>query len=329
MKKRNLLAILLVAGSLFTANAQNVVSNLSLTSGGAGAGDDGGGCAYYGTSAGANSTGNWNTFVGYVAGMWNTTGTYNTSIGANAAGGMSTGSHNISIGYTANNSVYSGSYNVSIGDYSGSSNISQSSKSRNTSIGYQSGYATSGSGNIFIGYTAGYQASGSNLLYIDNTSTNTPLIWGNFSSNQVKLNGKVGIGIGTANFPTSAGSIDVSAYNLVVSGGILTEEVRVNLQNGWADYVFDTDYKLPSLNDVEQFIKNKGHLPNMPSASEVEENGIELGEIAVKQQEKIEELTLYTINQEKKIDELSSQINQQKKEIEELKAMVKTLIDKK
>lgn len=115
------------------------------------------------------------------------------------------------------------------------------------------------------------------------------------------------LGIGTNSF------IDGSdIYKLSVKGAIRAHEVKV--YTAWADYVFKEDYKLPSLKEVEDHIKLNGHLINVPSAEQVEKEGIKIGEMAKIQQEKIEELTLYII--------------QQNKDIEELKNQVKTLIEK-
>src|SRR5690606_30422515 len=161
----------------------------------------------------------------------------------------------------------------------------------------------------------------------DNSNTAIPLIWGDFALDQLKFNGKVGIGNSFGNFPTTAGTVNVSAYSLFVNGGILTEEVRVILKAQWADYVFEEDYNLPKLEEVETFIKENKHLPNVPSAKEVTENGIELGEIATIQQEKIEELTLYIIEQNKLNKEQSEQLKQQQSEIDELKDQVKLLLE--
>jgi len=93
-----------------------------------------------------------------------------------------------------------------------------------------------------------------------------------------------------------------------VKGGLLSEELRV--LTDWADYVFYDSYELKSLNEVENFINKNGHLPNIPSAEEVASSGIEMGEITKLQQEKIEELTLYTIKQQKEIDELKELLNE-------------------
>ncbi|PXY42182.1 hypothetical protein DMB65_02810 [Flavobacterium cheongpyeongense] len=123
------------------------------------------------------------------------------------------------------------------------------------------------------------------------------------------------IGIGTYNFTDGT-----ETYRLSVKGKIRAEEIKV--YNTWADYVFNKNYKLPSLEEVETYIAANGHLQNVPSAKEVTENGLKLGEMTKIQQEKIEELTLYIIEQNK-INEKQNQ------EIEELKNQVKALLEKK
>ena len=95
---------------------------------------------------------------------------------------------------------------------------------------------------------------------------------------------------------------------LAVNGNIHAKEVRVDL-SGWPDYVFTKDHDLPTLKQVENYIKKKGHLPNIPSAKEVEENGIQLGDMNAKLLEKIEELTLYIIQQQKLIEAQSKTID--------------------
>jgi hypothetical protein len=104
------------------------------------------------------------------------------------------------------------------------------------------------------------------------------------------------IGIGTSN-PDA---------KLAVNGEIHTKEVKVDLI-GWSDFVFKNDYELPTLKEVENHIKEKGHLKVIPSAKEVEKNGIYLGEMNAKLLQKIEELTLYTIAQEKKIKKVEKE----------------------
>ncbi len=124
------------------------------------------------------------------------------------------------------------------------------------------------------------------------------------------------VGIGT----TTPGD-----YKLAVAGstGIIAEKVTVKLATQWPDYVFTKDYELPTLKEVEKQILEKGHLANIPSAAEVKENGIELGDMNKKLLEKIEELTLYTIQQEKKLEAVQNQkeeLNTLKKENEVLKS---------
>ncbi|WP_306565641.1 hypothetical protein [Flavobacterium lindanitolerans] len=299
-----------------TAFSQNVASTATLTSGGLNAGTDGTANTFYGYQTGRyTGTGINNTFIGHESGRENTTGKNNAFIGYQAGANNTIGANNTFVGSHSGQTSYSGSYNVYLGQFAGGEN----NGNYNTFLGMQAGGDSQGSNNVLIGSNAGYSMSGNDKLFIDNTDTASPLIWGDFAQDQLKFNGKVGIGYGFGNFPTTAGSVNVSNYNLFVKGGILTEEVRVNLQSAWADYVFDENYKLKSLKEVETFIKENGHLENVPSAKQVKEEGIELGEMVKIQQEKIEELTLYIIEQNK--------INEsQNKELQELKEILKSII---
>lgn len=101
------------------------------------------------------------------------------------------------------------------------------------------------------------------------------------------------VGIGTTN-PTNT---------LSVNGDIRSREVVVETVN-WPDYVFKTNYSLKPLNELEEFIRQHKHLPNIPPAAELENKGLKLGEVQKKMMEKIEELTLYIIQQQKEIDRL-------------------------
>lgn len=76
----------------------------------------------------------------------------------------------------------------------------------------------------------------------------------------------------------------------------------MNLDASWPDYVFDSSYQLQPLSEVEQYIKENGHLPNVPAAEIVKEDGISLGEMNRVLLEKVEELTLHLIEQQKLID---------------------------
>lgn len=92
------------------------------------------------------------------------------------------------------------------------------------------------------------------------------------------------------------------------SGLLRTREVKVDTQV-WPDYVFDQEYVLMPLSEVEAYIQSKGHLPNVPSAQEVIAEGQDLGEMNRILLEKIEELTLYMIEQQKQIDALKVEIS--------------------
>ncbi|WP_291287726.1 hypothetical protein [Flavobacterium sp.] len=103
---------------------------------------------------------------------------------------------------------------------------------------------------------------------------------------------------------STEGNIGIGMTNPVnkldVNGTIHSREVKVDL-SGWPDYVFKKEYTLPTLEEVEKQITEKGHLKNIPSEEEVLKNGINLGEMNAKLLQKIEELTLYMIEMKKDI----------------------------
>ncbi|WP_420553603.1 hypothetical protein [Tenacibaculum aiptasiae] len=150
-----------------------------------------------------------------------------------------------------------------------------------------------GATNSGLVVTAGEDSSDHILLLRKQNGTETLTVRGD---------GNVGIGTTT---PDS---------KLAVNGKIHTKEVKVDLI-GWYDFVFEKDYNLPTIEEVEKHIKEKGHLKDIPSEKEVLENGIHLGEMNGKLLQKIEELTLYTIQQEKKIKEQEKKMNMQEKKM--------------
>ncbi|WP_281233408.1 hypothetical protein [Flavobacterium gelatinilyticum] len=110
----------------------------------------------------------------------------------------------------------------------------------------------------------------------------------------INSNGYVGIGITNPK------------NHLDVNGTIHSKEVKVDM-TGWSDFVFKKEYNLPTLAEVENHIKEKGHLKNIPTEEEVLKNGINLGEMNAKLLQKIEELTLYSIQQSKEIEILKEE----------------------
>ncbi|WP_421762899.1 hypothetical protein [Ekhidna sp.] len=121
----------------------------------------------------------------------------------------------------------------------------------------------------------------------------------------IKDNGSVGIGTSS---PT---------HKLEVNGTIRTKEVKVEATN-WPDYVFEPDYDLRSLEETAAYIKSNKHLPEVPSAKEMEANGVQLGEMNMLLLKKIEELTLYVIEQKKENEKQNETIAKQQAIIDSL-----------
>ncbi len=143
---------------------------------------------YVGSHSGhVNNTVNGrNTFVGHYSGYANK-GEYNNFFGYWAAHDNTSGDENLIMGSYAGRYNTTGHHNVFSGNYSGYKN---KTGYRNVSLGNFSGYSNvDGDANIFIGYGAGYSELGNNKLYIDNSSTTKPLIYGDFASNLLKVNG--------------------------------------------------------------------------------------------------------------------------------------------
>ncbi|OXA71827.1 hypothetical protein B0A58_13365 [Flavobacterium branchiophilum NBRC 15030 = ATCC 35035] len=132
--------------------------------------------------------------------------------------------------------------------------------------------------------------------------------------------GKVFVGKTSTPYFNQTDLLDPS-YNLIVNGKIRVKDEVLVQPSGiiWADYVFKTDYKLATLKEVENYIKMNGHLSNMPSAEEIEKNGLGLADMTKRQQEKIEELTLYIISQDKKFQSQEVELKRLKEEMELLK----------
>lgn len=120
-------------------------------------------------------------------------------------------------------------------------------------------------------------------------------------------NGNVGVGI------------DNPGEKLTVAGRICATAMRITANSCWADYVFSKDYKLMPLEQVEKFVTDNHHLPNSPTANEIENNGIDVGEITLNQQEKIEELFLYVIDLHKELQQVKDELYEVKQENKRLR----------
>ncbi|SMC75151.1 hypothetical protein [Pedobacter africanus] len=141
-------------------------------------------------------------------------------------------------------------------------------------------------------------------------SSSNGLHWGKGSgSNSITIDNSGNTGIGIT---------DPKGYKLAVNGKIRAQEIKVEA-SPWPDYVFASDYQLPTLQETEKHIKDKGHLPGIPSAAEVKANGIDLGEMNAKLLQKIEELTLHLIEQNNRNQKQDAIIAKQQNEINQLK----------
>ena len=180
-----------------------------------------GNSVFLGEEAGLNDdySNNQNSFVGYRSGRGTTTGNQNTALGSSALFSNKVGTKNTAIGYAAGWSLI-GSNNVAIGsdalsqDTTGSNNVAigvstmilHKNGSNNTAIGNQAlRFNETGSGNIAIGSFAAYNELGSNKLYIENSNSTTPLIYGNFASDSIKIFGSLSVG-NEFTFPTTDGT---------------------------------------------------------------------------------------------------------------------------
>ncbi len=169
------------------------------------------------------------------------------------------------------------------------------------------GIATSGSSysaNAVVGDVVfGPKGGGSHDLILSCQNNNSGSIrfksgpiGGDVEYMTIKGNGLVGIGTNAPQF------------KLDVAGTIRACEVRVNVDGGWCDYVFEKSYKLMPLADVEKFITENHHLPKIPAAADVHKNGLDMGSMQISMMEKVEELTLYVIQLKKENDELAKRL---------------------
>jgi hypothetical protein len=166
-------------------------------------------------------------------------------------------------------------------------------------------------------YTANEAAFGgaifptdTSLVLWSNSGANNYLVlqpsWGNTGIGTYTPNAKFHVN-GSQLIGGNAARI-ATGYSLSVDGKIIAEEVKVQLSTAWPDYVFGKNYKLLPLDELEQSINKNKHLPNIPSAAEVEKDGISLGDMNKRLMEKVEELTLYIIDLNKKNNALAEKV---------------------
>jgi hypothetical protein len=151
---------------------------------------------------------------------------------------------------------------------------------------------------------------------MDSWSTGGPTFWAAayggmkfFTQGQprVTITGSGNVGIGTD---------DTKGYKFAVNGDAMFTKIKVKAYTSWPDYVFADDYRLPPLSELANYIQQHKHLPGMPTAAEVQQEGLDVAEVNKKLVQKVEELTLYLLKMDQQNQEL-------KKEIEILKTKIK------
>ncbi|QLC64961.1 hypothetical protein LPB248_01320 [Flavobacterium sp. LPB0248] len=140
-----------------------------------------------------------------------------------------------------------------------------------------------------------------------NPSSTIFLVGGVDASEVMRVNYNKNVGIGIVD----------PKNKLDVNGTIHSKEVKVDM-TGWSDFVFKKEYNLPTLEEVEKHIAEKGHLENIPSEEEVLKSGINLGEMNAKLLQKMEEMTLYMIEQNKRINKIEKENQDLKSKIDSI-----------
>jgi trimeric autotransporter adhesin len=303
--------------------------------------------SFFGTDAGyTNTTGSSNMFFGVSAGVSNTTGSNNYFAGVAAGVINTTGSRNIMIGGSAGALNTTGTDNTYIGYGSGGTAVLTNA----TAIGANATVTTPSTivlGNAATTVTgAGLGAGLSGLRFANITSASPAGVGGANKALSVDAAGNVIlVGIVGATTTATGGPVaenwkesDGYLYNnstngvvikgtgldgnsLIVKGGVLSKEVNVKVEGSeaWPDYVFKPNYKRMTLGEVEKFISINGHLPNVPSATEMAATGNNLGKTDVKLLEKVEELTLYLLDMKKANDAQAAELKALKQQVSKLR----------
>ncbi len=179
------------------------------------------------------------------------------------------------------------------------------------------------------GFGYDFQHNNASVIINEQGGTNEAIILGDVDSNnnsvlfgvshkagntswspKLTLTGKGYLGIGTPN----------PKEMLSVNGTILAKEVKVSTDaSDWPDFVFEPDYNLKPLSEVENYILTNKHLPDIPSAAQMEEQGVNLAKMNKLLLQKVEELTLYQIEKDKEVKKIKEARRREHEERENLK----------
>lgn len=290
---------------------------------------------FIGLSTTATNGGGSNTFVGYQAGQGTSSGMQNTFVGFRAGSPNTVGSRNTFVGYQIGQLNTDGSDNVFMGYNAGGRSLRGN---RNIGIGVGAGlFSDDASDNTLIGSNA--LGEGTNLHNATAIGANARVS----ASNALILGNSANVGIGnsapqskleltadadnqsglrftklTAQSPIVSGATDrfltVSSTGDVTLGSQLSTQslvVRTVSPGQWADAVFAPGYRLRPLTEVAAFIEQNKHLPDVPSAETMTQQGVNLTDLLATLLRKNEELTLYVIEQQKRIDQLERRLKSQ------------------
>ncbi|WP_052306722.1 hypothetical protein [Chitinophaga pinensis] len=170
----------------------------------------------------------------------------------------------------------------------------------------------SGGSNLILKAPDAAPGDPGDVFFADNTGNELARVYLNPGTGDLRFS--VGATVSAKMMILKNGNVGIGAtpkddYKLAVGGTIAARKMKVTSET-WADFVFQPEYKLPTLYEVENYIKMHQHLPDVPSAAEVEKDGIDVGEMNKKLLQKIEEMTLYLIEMKKEIGELKEKNKQ-------------------
>ncbi len=266
---------------------------------------------FIGDSAGVfNESGGHNTFIGVEAGNYNSSGTGNVFVGTWSGEANTIGSRNTFVGRASGAYNVEGNRNVFLGDFVGANNTHGNG---NVFLGLGAGYNNvNGDSSIFIGHLAGYKETASYRLYIENSRVDSTqaLIWGNFESDILGFNASVGIGT-----IAPIEKLEVKDGNIRVTNGSFIDDGTT-----LSDFVFESDYKLESIEDHSDFMWKNKHLPALTGANEIKKKGgYDISERREQMLEELEKAHIYIEQLNAKIKNQDQIIQSQNVEIEQLK----------